>query len=367
MNIKSNILNKFLLFIFLFLFSFSFSFTYANADKSVIFYFPNGLPLLSNANMILDSSKITDSNGTKKLEYYIDDKKIEYIQTVLPDELVASLLKKIPDIAIVPSNVTAQLYNNGLGYRILGTVGWGSFYIVGKNDVTSFSEIKNKTIYAMGKGLTPDIILISILKENGINPEQDVNIQYFANAEELLSVYLTKNDENVLLVLPEPNISNLLAVKSQDIKILFDLNKEWQNITKSSNGYPQSALIVKEDFYNANSDFIEFFVTELEKSTKAINNSNSNQISDILSAVYLQFYFGENFPNINLKDINPDSLSLRNPFKFFNENSIKRTNIKFIIAKDSVLEYNIYFNKIAEHNIKVIGGSIPDEKIFIIK
>jgi NitT/TauT family transport system substrate-binding protein len=317
--------------------------------------------------MIVNSAKITESNGTKKLEYYINDRKIEYINTVLPDELLTNLFKKIPDIAIIPSNLTAQLYNKNLGYKILGTVGWGSFYFVGKNDISSFSEVKGKTIYAMGKGLTPDIILISILKEKGIDSEKDVNIQYFANAEEILSVYLAKTDENVLLVLPEPNISNLLAKKPQNIKILFDLNKEWQDITKSKDGYPQSALVVKEEFYNTNNDFVNLFVNELEKSTKLINNSTPSQISDILNTVYLQFHFGENFPNINLKDINPDSLSLRNPFKFFDENSIKRSNIKFIRSKDSILEYNIYFNKIAEQNIKVIGGSIPDEKIFIIK
>mgnify|MGYP000228858012 FL=1 len=101
-----------------------------------------------------------------------------------------NFLKRESDIGIVPSNLAGQLYNKNLNYKIIGTVGWGSFYIISREDIGDIKDLKGKEIYTIGKGLTPDIILQSILEENGINPDKDLKINYLSGGNELAPLYL---------------------------------------------------------------------------------------------------------------------------------------------------------------------------------
>ena len=128
---------------------------------------PDGLPALSIVSMM---------STTKE----IDGKKIDYKVEKLSDALVVNMLKREGDIAVVPSNFSAQLYNKNLGYKILGTVGWGSFYVVSRENIKSLEELKGKEVYTFGKGLTPDIIFQSILERKGID-KKDIKINYLSN------------------------------------------------------------------------------------------------------------------------------------------------------------------------------------------
>ena len=52
----------------------------------------------------------------------------------------------------------------------------GVLYIVESGDsIGSVEDLRGKTIYASGKGATPEYALNYILTENGIDPEKDVN------------------------------------------------------------------------------------------------------------------------------------------------------------------------------------------------
>ena len=45
--------------------------------------------------------------------------------------------------------------------------------------------------------------------------------------------------------------------------------------------------------------------------------------------------------------------------------AIEKSNISYIPIKDTKEEYNKYFSKLNEFDPKTIGGSIPDEGIFM--
>mgnify|MGYP005967997297 CR=1 FL=1 len=165
---------------------------------------PDGLPALSIVNMV---------STTKE----IDGKKINYKIEKLSDALVVNMLKREGDIAVVPSNFSAQLYNKNLGYKILGTVGWGSFYVVSRENIKSLEELKGKEVYTFGKGLTPDIIFQSILEKKGID-KKDIKINYLSNGNEVASLYLGKKVDTI--VIPEPMLSKVLS-KSFPGKAIF--------------------------------------------------------------------------------------------------------------------------------------------------
>lgn len=282
---------------------------------------PDGLPALSLVNMM----------DTKK----IDNIQLNYKVEKMSDALIVDMLKREGDIAIVPSNFSAQLYNKKLGYKILGTIGWGSFYVVSRDNINSLEELKGKEVYAFGKGLTPDLIFQSILEKKGIN-KNSIKINYLSIGNEVASLYLGKKVDTI--VIPEPMLSKVLS-KSPTSTIVANLNDEWKNITNSDLGYPQSTLVIKEEIYETNPKFVKEFINKLTESiSKLYKNS------------------GETVENVKRNSLSIDTSVLNKV--------LTRANIFYTPIIDCKEEYNNYFKILELTNKKVIGGKLPDEEIF---
>lgn len=282
---------------------------------------PDGLPALSLVNMM----------DTKK----IDNIQLNYKVEKMSDALIVDMLKREGDIAIVPSNFSAQLYNKKLGYKILGTIGWGSFYVVSRDNINSLEELKRKEVYTFGKGLTPDLIFQSILEKKGIN-KNSIKINYLSSGNEVASLYLGKKVDTI--VIPEPMLSKVLS-KSPTSTIVANLNDEWKNITNSDLGYPQSTLVIKEEIYETNPKFVKEFINKLTESiSKLYKNS------------------GETVENVKRNSLSIDTSVLNKV--------LTRANIFYTPIIDCKEEYNNYFKILELTNKKVIGGKLPDEEIF---
>lgn len=282
---------------------------------------PDGLPALSLVNMM----------DTKK----IDNIQLNYKVEKMSDALIVDMLKREGDIAIVPSNFSAQLYNKKLGYKILGTIGWGSFYVVSRDNINSLEELKGKEVYTFGKGLTPDLIFQSILEKKGIN-KNSIKINYLSSGNEVASLYLGKKVDTI--VIPEPMLSKVLS-KSPTSTIVANLNDEWKNITNSDLGYPQSTLVIKEEIYETNPKFVKEFINKLTESiSKLYKNS------------------GETVENVKRNSLSIDTSVLNKV--------LTRANIFYTPIIDCKEEYNNYFKVLELTNKKVIGGKLPDEEIF---
>ena len=90
-----------------------------------------------------------------------------------PDEITAKFASGEFDIAAVPVNLAAALYNKTKGNaQVMAVNTLGVLYILENgNSIHSISDLKGKTIYATGKGATPEYILNYLLEQNGIDPE----------------------------------------------------------------------------------------------------------------------------------------------------------------------------------------------------
>lgn len=301
------------------------------------------LLILFNLNLLADSIKVLVPNGLPALSVskmisnnkIIADKEVEYKIEKSSDSLVVDMLKREGDIAIVPSNFSSQLYNKGLDYHILGTVGWGSFYLISRENIKSLDDLKNREVYTFGKGLTPDIIFQLILNSKELD-SKDVKINYLTNGNELATLYLSKKINTV--VIPEPMLSKVLS-KGLTTHIVSNLNDEWKNIINSDLGYPQSTLVVKKELYQNEEKFIKEFIKNLNKSISSVYKNREETIQ-----------------NIKDNGIVLDTTIL--------DEILKRANIYYTPVLDCQEEYNKYFEKLNEMNSKVIGGKIPDEEIF---
>ena len=163
-------------------------------EKQVRLITPDGLPSIAISKAMEEKKNI----GHLSINYEVQ-------QT--SDLLVAELMKGEAELAIIPSNLALQAYKKGLDYKIVGTIGWGSLYLVSEDSITDLSELKGKEVYNTGKGLTPDIIFKEILKNNNIS-EDEIDFSYVGAASELAPLVATGKAKYA--VVPEPVLSTVM-------------------------------------------------------------------------------------------------------------------------------------------------------------
>ena len=151
----------------------------ASEPKNITFAVPDGLPAIGIAKMIKEKPEIVKGYD------------VTYTIEQSSESLATNVMKVEPDVAIVPSNLAATAYNKTNGeYKIAGTTGWGSFYLGSTNPEATLENLKGKEVYNIGKGLTPDITARAILKDKGIDVDNDINFSYVDGVSELAPIIL---------------------------------------------------------------------------------------------------------------------------------------------------------------------------------
>lgn len=204
-----------------------------------------------------------------------------------PDEIVGKISTGEIDIAAVPTNLAATLYNKTNGkVQLLALNTLGVLNILEKGDsVKSISDLKGKTLYASGKGSTPEFILNYLLLQNGIDPVKDLTIIYKTEHSELATLALSGQADIVML--PEPFVTTVLS-KNAGFKNAIDITEAWDTTTQKT-GVKDSILsmgcvIVRKEFADANRTAVNAFMTEYAASIKYVNESMDE--SSLLIAKY---------------------------------------------------------------------------------
>lgn len=293
--------------------------------KEIKVAIPDGLPAISAAKLIKDNPVIEKGYN------------VTYSIEKTPENIVTSVMKGEPDIAIVPSNVAATQYNKGVGYKIAATTGWGSFYLVSTEKIKDIKDLKGKDIYNIGKGLTPDIVTRDVLIHLGFNVDKDITFSYLNGVTELAPTILSGKAK--FAVIPEPALSQVLA-KKPDLNIIMNLNDEWKKQNDSKYGFPQATVIVKEDLIKNNKEFVDKFLKELENSVN-YSLEDKKELGTICEEIGVS--------------ANKDIIT----------KSIEKSNLKYVPIEDSKKEYNTYFKKLDNFDKKSIGGKAPDEGIYM--
>ena len=125
-----------------------------------------------------------------------DGKAYSFQLLAVPDEVAPLIIQGKADIAAVPANLASVIYNKTEGgVQVLNINTLGVIYIVEKGEtVSSAFDLAGKTIFASGQGATPEYALRFILSENGIDPDNDVNIEWKSEHAECLSALLADID-----------------------------------------------------------------------------------------------------------------------------------------------------------------------------
>ncbi|MBR6735339.1 MAG: ABC transporter substrate-binding protein, partial [Oscillospiraceae bacterium] len=141
------------------------------------------------------------------------------------DEIIPKLIQGKLDLAAVPVNLASVLYNTTQGeIKLLAVNTLGVLYLADTTgEISSIADLKGKTIYATGKGSTPEYTLRYLLKENGLDPDNDVTIEFKSEPTEVVA--LLKQGGGAAM-LPQP-FATVAKTQVEGLEIVLDLTREW--------------------------------------------------------------------------------------------------------------------------------------------
>lgn len=254
------------------------------------------------------------------------------------DELTPKFIQGEMDIIAVPANLASVLYNNTDGAaELLAVNTLGVIYIVEKGDsVNTVADLAGKTIYATGKGSTPEYALRYILSENGIDPDKDVTIEWKSEPTEVVGA-LSAAEEGIAM-LPQPFVT-VAQGSVEGLRVAIDLTEAWDALDNGSTLFT-GVLVIRRDFAQTYPDAVKAFLAEYEASTAYINEN-------VAEGAQLVEKYG----------IVKAAVA---------EKAIPYCNITYIAGEDMVAPMNGYLQVLFDQNPKSVGGAMPGEDFYYI-
>ena len=259
------------------------------------------------------------------------------------DEVTPKLVQGNADIAAVPANLASVLYNNTEGQvQVLAINTLGVLYIVENGDsIQSVSDLAGKTIYASGKGSTPEYALNYILSENGIDPESDVTIEWKSEHSECVAALAS--DEDGIAMLPQPFVTTAQA-QNENLRIALDLTKEWDALqadAEEPSALITGVVVVRTAFAAEHPEAVSAFLDSYQESVDYVNANTAE------AAALIEKY-----------DIVTAAVA---------EKALPYCNITFIEGEEMKEKLSGYLSVLAEQNPTSVGGSLPADDFYYIR
>lgn len=265
----------------------------------------------------------------------------KYTETILAEatDMIGQLAAGQLDIAAIPTNAAVSLYNktNG-GVRIIALNTAGVLYILENgNAVSQVSDLKGKTLYAVGQGSNPEYVLRFILSKNGIDPDKDVDIQFLDSAE--LTTRMATGEIG-LCMLPVPAVTTVLT-KNPSVRIALDLTEEWDKLNVGSK-LTMGCVVVRTEFLKENKAAVLTFLREYQKSIEYVkaNPAEAGQMCADFGIVPAAAIATKAIPDSNL----------------------------IFVSGDEIRPYiEGYFQVLYDANPKSIGGAMPKDDFYTLE
>ena len=184
------------------------------------------------------------------------------------DEIVPLLTKGELDMAAIPANLAATLYQKTEGaIQVMAVNTLGVLYVVEKGDtVQSVADLKGRTILSTGKGTTPEYVLRYILTQNGIDPDNDVNIEFYSEATEVTAQMAVTDD--AIAVLPQPYVTSA-SMQDDTLRVALDLTAEWEKVCDTQ--LITGVTVVRTAYAEEHPDVVAAFLEDYAASVEAAN------------------------------------------------------------------------------------------------
>ncbi len=264
--------------------------------------------------------------------------KYEFSLVAAPAEINALIISGQVDIAAVPINAGAVLYNKTeKNVQALSLITRGMLYVLEKGDtIHSVSDLEGKTICTAGQGATPDYVMNYILNANGVSATLDFQDEHATAAA------LGLEGKADILLLPEPMVTNVL-MKSPDFRVALDITEEFA-AAAHKNGYENaelsmSVVVVRREFAQAHPDQVAAFMQDLEASI-AFANENVAEAAQEIAAL-------EIIPTAKVA-----------------EKALPSCRLVFVTGEEMQAQAAPLYEILFSANPASVGGQVPDEGFY---
>lgn len=267
--------------------------------------------------------------GKSKLDYTFE--------TVYNTKSVAArMVNDRADIAVVPANVAAMLYNKLVGKATLyGITYMGDFYLLENgNTINRVADLKGKEICFAGQNTSLEYMFKYILKKNGIDKE-DVTVSYVED-EEALTKGLA--DKSINIAVCTQGVKSVAIAKNSSLRSVMNLKTEWDFITEKS-GYVEGCIIVNNNYAEKNKSQLKTFLKEVEPAV--------NLVKTDLSATASLCVKHEIFETEEIA-----------------KNALKASEISFVSGKEMMTEFKSYVNALHTVGLNTMGQKAPGNNFY---
>ena len=255
-----------------------------------------------------------------------------------PNDLTPALLKGDLDVLAVPVNLGAILFGKSGGAVQLAAVNTlGVLYIVekGGETVQSLEDLKGKTLYATGKGSTPEYALAYLLAQHGIDINADLTVEWMSEHTEVVAKMAAA--ENAVALLPQPFVT-VAAGQVENMRVALDLTKEWDSLDNGSQ-LITGGLVGRKAFAEENPEALTAFLEEYAAST-AYTNERPAEAAQLI----------EKF------DIIKAAVA---------EKAIPFCNIVCVTGDEMKGIVTGYYQTLFDQNPEAVGGAMPGDEFYL--
>ncbi len=233
------------------------------------------LALLSGSTGLGASKLIVDAKNKKT----VNDYTVEVIAD--PTSVIAGIKTGKYDLAALPVNVAAKLYNMpDVEVQVVALNTLGVLYVLETETETvkSVADLKGKTVYTTGEGATPQYILEYILSQNGLEVGKDVTVVYRATADE---VQADAQASGAVVMLPEPK-ATVVTTAMANVRYALDVTAEWNKVASCQ--VTQGCIVATKQFATQHKQALDAFLTEYKASVEFINKADDDAANAVVEA-----------------------------------------------------------------------------------
>ena len=128
-------------------------------------------------------------------------------------------------------------------------------------------SLVGKTLYATGKGATPEYALTYLLAQNGLTLGRDVTVEWKSEPSEIVA--LMAQEDHAIAMLPQPFVT-VAQGQVEGLQVSLDLSAQWDKLGADSR-LVTAGLLVRKAFADEHPQAVAKFLEEYAASTDYAN------------------------------------------------------------------------------------------------
>ncbi len=263
--------------------------------------------------------------------------KYEFTVSGTADEVLPKLIQGDVDIALIPANAAATVYNKTQGkVSVIDINTLGVLYVVSADaSINSINSLAGHTVYMTGAGTTPEYVMRYLLDKAGI--ADSVTLEFRSEASEVAAII--NSDPSAIAVLPEPYVTSV-GMKNESLAPRVSLTDAWNELQQESGSQLVTGVtVVRSEFAKEHPDIVEDFLKRQSDSVATVNADPAKESELVVKAGIMESAKAA-------------------------EKAIPNCNLVCITGKDMKSALSGYLSVLHEQDVMSIGGELPKDDFY---